>query len=107
MAKTVGTVLGQSTAATSVKRANLLFQGTVQSDVSATDSKERVAVQINLEGVSSTRWQSVPPKEIYPGIRKRALWQRPTGAKATILEIDANAAFPRIGSTSRDQKKCL
>ncbi len=91
MAKTVGPVVGQSMAGTSVKRANILFQGTVQSDVSAADSKERVTVQINLEGVSSTRWKSVPPKEIYPGIRKRALWQGPTGAKAA----------------SRDQKKCL
>ena len=50
-------------------------------------------MQINLQGVSSSHWQSVPAREIYPGIRKRVLWQGPTGAKAAILEIDANAVF--------------
>ncbi len=53
-------------------------------------------MQINLEGVSSNHWQSVPAIEIYPGIRKRVLWQESTGAKAAILEIDANAEFSEL-----------
>ncbi len=53
-------------------------------------------MQINLKGVSSAHWQSVPAREIHPGVRKRDLWQGPAGAKAAILEIDANAAFPEL-----------
>ena len=51
---------------------------------------------INLEGVVATRWQDIPAKEIFPGIRKRLLWQGASGAKAQILEIDAGAKFTRL-----------
>lgn len=53
-------------------------------------------MQIDLKDVSSAHWQSVPAREIYPGVRKRALWQGPAGAKAAILGIDANTAFPEL-----------
>ena len=51
---------------------------------------------INLEGVVATKWQDVPAREIFPGIRKRILWQGANGAKAQILEIDAGAKFTRL-----------
>ena len=53
-------------------------------------------MNINLAGVVSANWQSVSATEIYPGIRKRVLWRGENGAKAAILEIDANAAFPEL-----------
>ena len=53
-------------------------------------------MQINLAGVSSCNWQSVPAVEIYPGIRRRHLWQGANGAKALILEIDAGASFTEL-----------
>ncbi len=34
--------------------------------------------------------------EIYPGVRKRVLWQGPNGAKAQLLEIDAGAKFLKL-----------
>jgi anti-sigma factor ChrR (cupin superfamily) len=51
---------------------------------------------INLEGVVASNWQDVPPKEIFPGIRKRVLWRGGNGAKAQILEIGAGAKFPQL-----------
>lgn len=53
-------------------------------------------MQINLAGVSSSNWQSAPAIEIYPGIRKRNLWQGHNGAKAAILEIDPGASFTEL-----------
>ncbi len=53
-------------------------------------------MQINLSGVVSSDWQSAPATELYPGIRKRDLWQGQNGAKAVILEIDAHASFPEL-----------
>jgi anti-sigma factor ChrR (cupin superfamily) len=53
-------------------------------------------VTINLEGVVSANWQDIPAKEIFPGIRKRALWRGVNEAKAQILEIDAGAAFTTL-----------
>lgn len=53
-------------------------------------------MQINLSGVVSSDWQSAPAMELYPGIRKRDLWQGQNGAKAAILEIDAQASFPEL-----------
>jgi len=38
----------------------------------------------------------VSPREIYPGVRKRVLWQGANGAKAQILEIDAGAKFLKL-----------
>ena len=49
------------------------------------------AMVINLEGVVSANWRDIPAKEIFPGIRKRILWQGTNGAKAQILEIDPGA----------------
>lgn len=51
---------------------------------------------INLEGVVATRWQDIPAKDIFPGIRKRVLWQGANGALAQILEIDAGAKFTSL-----------
>ena len=51
---------------------------------------------INLEGVIATKWQDVPAKEIFPGIRRRVLWRGANGARAQILEIDAGAKFTRL-----------
>jgi anti-sigma factor ChrR (cupin superfamily) len=51
---------------------------------------------INLEGVVSAQWQNIPAHEIFPGIRKRALWQDANGAKAQILEFDAGARFTTL-----------
>jgi anti-sigma factor ChrR (cupin superfamily) len=51
---------------------------------------------INLEGVVSAQWQNIPAQEIFPGIRKRALWKDANGAKAQVLEIDACAKFTTI-----------
>ncbi len=60
------------------------------------EEHERCLMQINLAGVSSSSWQSVPAIEIYPGIRKRDLWRGSNGAKAAILEIDAGASFTEL-----------
>jgi len=49
---------------------------------------------MKLEGVVSVNWKDVPPKEIFPGIRKRTLWRGENGAKAQILEMDAGSRFP-------------
>ncbi len=43
------------------------------------------------EGVVSANWKDCPAKEIFPGIRKRILWQGENGAEAQIVEIDAGA----------------
>lgn len=51
---------------------------------------------MNLEGVVAANWRDIPAKEIFPGIRKRILWQDANGAKAQILEIDAGARFPSL-----------
>ena len=51
---------------------------------------------INLEGVVAAKWQDMPAKEIFPGIRKRILWQGRDGAKAQILEIDPGAKFTQL-----------
>ena len=51
---------------------------------------------INLDGVVASRWQDVPAEEIFPGIRKRRLWQGSGGARALILEIDAGAKCPTL-----------
>ena len=40
--------------------------------------------------------KDVAAREIYPGVRKRVLWQGPSGAKAQILEIDAGAKFLKL-----------
>ncbi|WP_283744671.1 cupin domain-containing protein [Sideroxydans sp. CL21] len=55
---------------------------------------------INLEGVVSANWRDLPAKEIFPGIRKRILWQGANGAKAQILEIDAGAKFTTLDTHS-------
>lgn len=44
--------------------------------------------------------KNVAAREIYPGVRKRVLWQGPNGAKAQILEIDAGASFLTAWATS-------
>jgi hypothetical protein len=51
---------------------------------------------VNLEGVFATNWKDVPAKEIFPGIRKRILWQGANGAEAQIVEIDAGATFTTL-----------
>lgn len=51
---------------------------------------------INLEGVVSANWRDIPAKEIFPGIRQRALWRGSNGDKAQILEIDAGAIFTTL-----------
>jgi anti-sigma factor ChrR (cupin superfamily) len=53
-------------------------------------------MKLSLSGVASTHWQSVPAKEIYPGIRKRDLWRGANGAKALMLEIDPGASFTKL-----------
>jgi anti-sigma factor ChrR (cupin superfamily) len=55
---------------------------------------------IDLEGVVSANWQNLPSKEIFPGIRKRILWQGANGAKAQILEIDPGAMFTALDTHS-------
>ena len=47
-------------------------------------------------GVVSVNLNDVAPREIYPGVRKRVLWQGPNGAKAQILEIDPGATFLKL-----------
>jgi hypothetical protein len=51
---------------------------------------------MNFEGVVAANWMDIPAKEIFPGIRKRILWQDADGAKAQMLEIDAGATFPSL-----------
>lgn len=48
---------------------------------------------IILDGVISANWRDLPIEEIFPGIRKRILWQGTNGAKAQILEIDPGSKF--------------
>ena len=38
----------------------------------------------------------VMPREIYPGVRKRVLWEGANGAKAQILEIEPGARFLKL-----------
>ena len=45
--------------------------------------------------------KDVAAREIYPGVRKRVLWQGANGAKAQILEIDAGAKFLKRRSPPR------
>ena len=40
--------------------------------------------------------KDVTPHEIYPGVRKRVLWQAPNGARAQILEFDPGARFLKL-----------
>jgi len=40
---------------------------------------------VNLEGVVAANWRDILAKEIYPGIRKRILWQGANGAEAQIV----------------------
>jgi anti-sigma factor ChrR (cupin superfamily) len=54
---------------------------------------------LKLEGVVAADWRTLPAKEIFPGvpgIRKRTLWQDPSGAKALLVEIDAGQVFPEL-----------
>jgi hypothetical protein len=54
---------------------------------------------LNLDGVVSAQWRDLPAREIFPGhpgIRKRLLWEDPSGAKALIVEIDAGQKFPEL-----------
>jgi len=51
---------------------------------------------INLEGVISTNWQTLPATDIFPGVHMRNLWQGKNGAKAKILEFDAGAKFTTL-----------
>ncbi len=55
---------------------------------------------INLEGVVSANWRDLPAKEIFPGIRKRIIWQGTNAAKAQILEIDPGAKFTVLDTHS-------
>lgn len=45
-------------------------------------------VHVHKDGVAA--------REIYPGVRKRVLWQGANGAMAQILEIDAGATFLKL-----------
>jgi anti-sigma factor ChrR (cupin superfamily) len=38
----------------------------------------------------------VASREIYPGVRRRLLWQGANGARAQILEIDPGASFLKL-----------
>ena len=38
----------------------------------------------------------VTAREIYPGVRKRTLWQGSNGARAQILELDPGARFLKL-----------
>ena len=40
--------------------------------------------------------KDVSPVEIYPGVRRRLLWEGSNGAKAQILEMDPGARFLRL-----------
>src|SRR5687768_6331967 len=40
--------------------------------------------------------KDVDSREIYPGVRKRVLWQELNGARAQILEIDPGARFLKL-----------
>ena len=40
--------------------------------------------------------KDVDSREIYPGVRKRLLWQGANGARAQILEIDPGASFLKL-----------
>ncbi len=53
-------------------------------------------MSINLEGVVWANWRDFPAKEIFPGIRKRTLWQGENDANVQILEIDAGAKFATL-----------
>ena len=53
-------------------------------------------MKVNLEGVMSAHWRSVPATEIFPGVRKRDLWEGENGAKALVLEIDPGASFTEL-----------
>ncbi len=62
---------------------------------------------MNLEGVFATNWKDAPAKEIFPGIRKRILWQGANGAEAQIVEIDAGQLLPLSIYTPPVRKRSL
>ncbi len=40
--------------------------------------------------------QDAPVQELFPGIRARPLWKGDDGAKAYVLEMDANTCWPGV-----------
>ena len=51
---------------------------------------------VDMTRIVYVNQDDVVPREIYPGIRKRVLWQGSNGAKAQILEIDPGARFLKL-----------
>lgn len=56
----------------------------------------KVEPEINLEGLVWVEPGAVPPQELFPGIRKRTLWRGENGAKALIVELDAESCWQGI-----------
>ena len=53
-------------------------------------------MQPDMTGIVHVNQNDVAAREIYPGVRRRMLWQGANGARAQILEIDAGAGFLRL-----------
>src|SRR5687767_2612911 len=56
----------------------------------------RTTTMLAMSKIVYVNQNEVSPREIYPGVRKRVLWQGANGAKAQILEIDAGAKFLKL-----------
>ena len=49
-----------------------------------------------MSKIVSVNQSEVSAREIYPGVRKKVLWQGSNGARAQILEIDAGSSFLKL-----------
>lgn len=64
-------------------------------------------MKIDLTDVASRHWQDIPANEIFPGVRKRELWQGANGAKAPILEFDPGGKFTQLDVHERGPEEVL
>lgn len=57
---------------------------------------QAATMRVDMVQIVYVNQDDVAPREIYPGVRKRVLWEGANGAKAQILEIDAGASFLKL-----------
>ncbi|PXX63137.1 ChrR-like anti-ECFsigma factor [Nocardia tenerifensis] len=55
-----------------------------------------MTTDLNMTGYEWSAAQDVTPRELFPGIRSRTLWQGEAGAKAFLLELDPGSQWQGI-----------
>src|ERR687891_409181 len=61
-----------------------------------TGTAQTRTMPMDMSRIIHINQKDVAPNEIYPGVRKRVLWQGANGAKAQILEMDPGARFLKL-----------